>query len=254
MTKQRHYPKAPIIEAIIDFRVKQADTVSLPHLSRIAELNRDLYPHQEAISTALGQTIFQFGESIGSQSSFTTQQIGFRLTDQTKKQIVQTRLDGFTFSILHPYDCWETFCAEAKRLWKQYQEASDIQNIWRVAVRYINRFNLPLHGEIDLAAFLTTAPHIAKVQGQQIAGFFMQLQLWQEDLECMLILNEGIAPPQTENQVSILFDIDIFQERTNDPWRIENESELWNFLNVLRSRKNEFFEASITEQTRELIK
>lgn len=254
MTEQLHYPNAPILEAIIDFRVKQAENVDIKNLFQIAERNRDAYPHQEELHSVLGQAIFQVGENIDSHSNITRQPIGLRLTDQAKKYSAQVRVDGFTFSAFHPYNCWDTFCAEAKRLWKQYQAASEIQNIWRVALRYVNRFNFPIDKRLELSDFLKTAPQIANIEGQEIANFFMQLQLWQADIDCMLILNEGIATPIDEKHISFIFDIDLFQEKVAQPWRIEEEQSVWEFLEILRTRKNEFFEASITEKTRELIK
>jgi uncharacterized protein (TIGR04255 family) len=255
MEEQPHYPNAPIVEAIIDLRVKQADGVGVNNFSQFVELNRDLYPYKEEVSNILGKAVFQVGESFDSQSSITSHPIGFRLTDKNKRYVVQARIDGFTFSALEPYDCWDTFCGEAKRLWENYKEISTVENIWRVAVRYINRLNLPItDGGLDLQDFLATSPLIAKTEGQQVSGFFMQLQLWQADLNSMLILNEAVAPPSDDLHMSILFDVDLFQEKVTEPWSIKDEQSVWDLLNILRKRKNAFFEASITDKIRELIR
>lgn len=78
----------------------------------------------------------------------------------------------------------------------------------------------------------------------------MQLQIPQEDLEGMLLLNEAIIPPPGDNIVSVLLDIDLFCT-VNFPG---NENTHWNLLEKLRIRKNEVFEACITDKTRELVK
>jgi len=50
-----------------------------------------------------------------------------------------------------------------------------------------------------------------------------------------------------------LLDLDLFQERFDEPWGVEEDAEVWDFLERLRDRKNEVFEASITEKTRRLF-
>lgn len=77
----------------------------------------------------------------------------------------------------------------------------------------------------------------------------MQLQIPQQDLDCLLIINEAMAPQTNPNLVTIILDLDLFREQI---WASDDE-DLWQFLGKLRHRKNEVFEASITDKTRELI-
>ena len=65
----------------------------------------------------------------------------------------------------------------------------------------------------------------------------------------MLLLNETVVPPAKPNVVSVVLDIDVF--RTKDVPR--NDSDRWTFFEMLHTRKNDVFEASITDATRELI-
>jgi uncharacterized protein (TIGR04255 family) len=44
-------------------------------------------------------------------------QLGYAFTSQAGVEIVQVRIDGFTFSRLHPYTSWDSFSAEARQLW-----------------------------------------------------------------------------------------------------------------------------------------
>jgi uncharacterized protein (TIGR04255 family) len=70
----------------------------------------------------------------------------------------------------------------------------------------------------------------------------------------LLIVNETpVPPPNEETSISIQLDFDLFQERFENPWPVEEEAAVWNFLEQLHDRKNEVFEASITDATRRLI-
>jgi len=77
----------------------------------------------------------------------------------------------------------------------------------------------------------------------------MQLQLPQQDLNCMLIINEALAQPTNPGIITVILDLDLFRQQI---WKNDDE-DIWQFLDKLRDRKNEVFEASITDKTRELI-
>ena len=47
----------------------------------------------------------------------------------------------------------------------------------------------------DFRDFIRSYPEISSDLPQQLAGFFMQVQIPQEDLGAMLILNEAMVPP-----------------------------------------------------------
>ncbi len=77
----------------------------------------------------------------------------------------------------------------------------------------------------------------------------MQLQIPQQDLNCMLIINEALAPQTNPEIITIILDLDLFRQQVWD----SSDEDIWLFLEKLRHRKNEVFEASITDRTRELI-
>ena len=69
------------------------------------------------------------------------------------------------------------------------------------------------------------------------------------DLNALLVLNEALMPPPDPNVVSVLLDIDLFCEEPLP----DNEDGLWALFEEMRDRKNQIFEACITDKTRELI-
>lgn len=189
------------------------------------------------------------------QVETTHQQGGFRFTSQNKQEILQARVDGFTFSTLAPYDRWEPFRDEARRLWELYRSAAKVESVTRAAVRYINRIDIPTSDVFQLDEYLRTHPEVSDdMPHGTIANFFMQIQTWQEDLDCMVIINEAPAPSPDQTTTSIRLDLDLFREWFGEPWRADQDEAVWEFLEQLHDRKNEVFEASITDATRRLIK
>jgi uncharacterized protein (TIGR04255 family) len=65
----------------------------------------------------------------------------------------------------------------------------------------------------------------------------------------MILLSEALIEPAKPNVASIVLDIDLYRD-TNPP---QEDSEIWSFFEILRERKNEVFEACITEKARELF-
>ena len=172
--------------------------------------------------------------------------MGLRFTSEHNKEILQIRENGFSFSKLAPYENWEKFRDKAKHLWAIYQKATSPQHIIRIAVRFINRFDFP-GTNIELSDYVNVFPQVP--DSNSMKGFSMQAILDQTDLDSTLIITQASIPSITPNTVSILLDFDLFNEKMRSP-----EDDFWEFLEKLRVRKNHFFEISITDKTRELIK
>jgi uncharacterized protein (TIGR04255 family) len=230
------YPKAPITEALIDIRVTLPGEITLADLARV-NIGEDVgYPQRR--NQFAGEARIAIGEQLGA----TTQQThnGYVFVSSDERQIVQVRLDGFTFSRLAPYDRWEIFQEEAHRLWTLYRLAAEPVSINRVAVRYINRLDLPFPME-DLRDYLRTVPEVSPALPQELSSYVMHLEIPQEDI--------GASPPD-QNTASVLLDIDLFRVFETSI----GEGELWRLLDQFRIRKNEVFEACITDAARELFR
>ncbi|MDF5711427.1 MAG: TIGR04255 family protein [Nostoc sp. S4] len=244
MQVRKHYSRAPITEALIDIEVQLPQEVKLDILVQVYSSIQTEYRKTEEMLVFQGQMIA--GASVGATASQSL--IGYRVFSDDQKQILQVRLDGFTFSRLAPYDCWETFRDEAKRLWSIYRSLTHPEAITRLAVRYINRLDIPLPVG-DLKNYLRTFPEVSSDLPQGISGYFMQLQIPQEKLAAMLVLNQALVPPPTPDFISILLDLDLFLEQDIP----KDEIELWEIVEQMHEQKNKAFEACITEHTRELI-
>ncbi len=246
MTKISPYRRPPITEAIIDLRVIPRSELSLQDFE-------NFLPEQEASDwkkseIVQAEGIFKFNEDSIPESTATRKQLGWRFNSDDGKSIVQLQRDRLSFSRLAPYPGWEAFRSEGRRLWNLFRLKTSPQSLCRLAVRYINRVDIP-STRVDLKAYFQTFPEISPDLPQEICGYLMQLVLPQSDFGGQALINQTIVPPPREGVTSIVLDIDLMSGGDVPT----TEDEIWAFFERLHVRKNDIFEASITDKTRELF-
>lgn len=182
--------------------------------------------------------------------SASAEPFGYLCLSADRKAIVQPRVNGFVFSKLRPYDRWTTFRDEARRLFEMYREEFGEPAISRVAIRTINRLDIPLDGPIDFKDWIRTGPEISPDLPQAIAGFLMQVQQPYDDLSAHCVITETLVPPEVPNTLAVILDIDLFRT-TEIPQNLE---ELWSLFGDLRAKKNEIFLGCITDRMKETFK
>src|SRR3990172_12756662 len=229
MPTKKHYPKAPITEAIIDLRVELPEGTGISELEIVHEGLEAAYPTKK--NRILAEVQAQIGDQ-GAAAAARSKHVGFLFSSRDEKQIFQARLDGFTMSRLAPYESWEPFLDEARRLWDKYRSIAKPTKVTRLATRYINRLDLPLPVN-DLKDYLRTVPEVSSELPQNLAGYFMQLRIPQEDIKALLLLNQAIIDPSKPGVASVVLDIDVF--RVDELPR--DEQAVWDFFEVLRIRK-----------------
>jgi len=250
MPADRHYPHAPITEALIDLRVRYSDSISLERLKEFGAGIRDLYPHSGTRDVVEAEFQAEAGAR-STRASSSRKTVGYIFHTADKRQAVQARLDGFTFSRFMPYENWANLRSEAYRLWNVFVDVTKPIEVQRVAVRYINQLNLPLPpGGLQFEDYLRTHPVIGPEAGQELEQFFVRLMLPQRDLMAHLVLTEALLPPQNPETVGLILDIDLFRDAIAFDVR---SKEIWDILDMFRTRKNLYFEASITDAARELF-
>ena len=243
----KRYKSAPITEAVIEIRVQPPAQVQPTVLQRLAESLKADFPKQAAM---------QFLEmGIAQQPDQTFQQklaqsiVGFRLSKADDSRVLQIRAEGFAFSHMAPYTDWSTFKAEAQPLWKRYRAIYPATKLTRCALRYINRIDVP-GPRIEEYDYFGLYPKVPDALPQQdVIGMNLNLQMPQLDLQCVASVGQALVEPVNPGHISFILDIDIFRLGIED-W---DDEATWSFLDKLRVRKNEIFEACITDRTRELI-
>jgi len=169
-----HYPNAPITEAIIDLRVQPREGLTIEALRQVGEGEREKYPTDGPIVEAVGTMEVKPG--VSASASAQQRPLGFKFVSEDEKCVWQSRGNGFTFSRLAPYESWEPFSAEARRLWNVYRGAVNPKKVVRLAVRYVNRLDVP-GSSVDLDEYFQTAPRISDGLPDNLSGFFMQLRI-----------------------------------------------------------------------------
>ena len=244
-----HYSLAPIDEAVIDLHVKFESEPTMAQLKAFASAEwKSDFPIAHAINHVAIAVQANNAEE-GASSSATSTPQGFRLASTTYDRVIQIRRGGFSFSHLRPYTEWETFRSEMRNRWSAFAQVFPPTSVTRLAIRTINRIAIPQHS--DLAKYVTLMPHVISLAHNPIVGFFMQVILEQPDISptAKVIINTGIEGGPSPEQMNVLLDVDLFREDAFDPHR----SQMWDALEQMRMRKNEIFEASITDEVRALI-
>ena len=118
-----------------------------------------------------------------------------------------------------------------------------------LCARYINRIDIPETKIEPYDYFGLYAKVPESLPQQDVIGMTLNLQMPQQDLQCVANLGQALGEPVKAGHISFILDIDIFRLQIED-W---DDEATWAFLDKLRDRKNEIFEACITDRTRELI-
>ncbi len=243
MARQRHLSRAPITEALIDVRVKlpvETQVVTLIH--SLQERIRERFPREKQIQHV------QYEYAIGPppKEKTTASNIGYRYDSIDGRQVIQAKLDGFTFSWLKPYETWEILRREAYSMWQLYQEIMKPEAITRVATRYINQIQIP-GPLIDFDHYLTAGPRVPKALPQALGSFLTRIVVPDEKNQVTAIITQIFQPGPNPQVIPVILDIDVFKEKL-----FENESVAWDTIDSLKSVKNLVFFDSITEKTAEL--
>ncbi|MBV9700588.1 MAG: TIGR04255 family protein, partial [Candidatus Eremiobacteraeota bacterium] len=142
--EQGHYSKAPILEALLEIFVTPLPPEKLATLDALGAEIRSDYPQKSP------RMQFTAEITTGPQAGTTTshRNDGFIYSSVDGKQRLQIHLSGFAFHRLTPYENWQLFRDEARRLWDLCSAAFEGAAVVRVGVRYINQLSLPFGRDI----------------------------------------------------------------------------------------------------------
>lgn len=250
MTSPLHFPNAPITEAVLDLRVQLGKGTAFEALDEFAEAVAEEYPEKRIRSNR--EATLQFNqETHDLKTEGVRTKDGYLLSSNDGRQIVQGCLSGFAFSRLKPYQDWATLRDEARRLWPIYKSFAAPKTVTRIALRYINRVELPMSDQfLDFKDYFLTAPEIAPGISQSLANFFMRLVVPDESKRGTAIITETVDERGDDPSVyPLIFDVDVFQTGSFEP----DSDVIWDVLEQLRDLKNDIFTKSFTDKAKELF-
>jgi len=235
---REHLQNAPIVEAVIDFRVVRDEHVSPETFAGLGPSIGKQYTQEDLIQSIharFGVDHGKFQEPLQMQTD-----LGWRY--QAGTEVAQYRVDGFTFSKIEQYETWEKVSEGAFRLWGIYVDVAKPRQVSRVAVRYINRMRLPATS--DLSRYLEAPPRIPEPAPQAIREFLTRLVVNDEKRKVSAMVVLALEPQTSPDEISLFLDIDAFCEVKEQP----KDPGLSAVFEQLRRLKNDIFFASITEE------
>jgi uncharacterized protein (TIGR04255 family) len=232
-----HYSRAPILEAAL--RIKMAESIPAAAVGALHARLAESYPTKEQVF----ETVDVESEAI---VPGTSKFVGYDFLSDDGKRYVAARTDAISFGQLSPYDRWETFSAEAQRVWELYRTVN-IASIQRISLRYINRIEIRVPVD-DLRRYLRTLPQIAPELPHVIKNFLMRLELPAENGVELVIL-QGTVKTANPDVVALMLDIEVSASVDG-----LSDGEMWLRFGTLRVQKNDTFEHCITDDLRALIR
>lgn len=245
MSEKKHFPHAPIKEALINIQTAFPNKITAERLnSKYAQIAQQ-YSQPKIIQQ--DEVVGLFSEDgLPSKTTVGHTVAGYRYRSKDGRHVVQFRTDGFTFSRLEPYDTWEQMKAEAAKLWDVYVEAVSPSLVTRIGARYVNVLKLPLAAKLE--DYLETPPKIPDGLNQELGGFFARINISEPEIKAQGFLiqaTEGVSG----NHLPVFLDIDVFMIKQF----ALGTDDFWPCFEQLRALKNKVFLKSITEKTERLF-
>jgi uncharacterized protein (TIGR04255 family) len=172
-TDSLHFANPPITEAIIAIVVQDLPDSASEQIRLLAPKVIAQYPKNETISQT--EFVGQIAPEGPPKSSVQQKFLGVQFRSADLKQLFQARLNGFSFHKLAPYERWETFRAEAFRLWELFRETVGEVKPLAFSVRYINALVVPAPGLLE--DVLNLYPEIPREWPQMLSNYVMRLDL-----------------------------------------------------------------------------
>ncbi len=251
-----NYPNCPIVEVVLDFRISSLGSENLSLITNIFTNNNEFSDFSEEKKLITFQDKINFQNGVIESSTSESAILGVIYSDKKNKQ-VQVRLDGISFHHLNKYDGWDDIFPQALLFWNHYKTFIEEKSgrgidISRLAVRTINKINLPLPIS-DFDDYLTIVPKIPQSLPQSFNGLFSQIQVpASPDGSMIVIINQTFDVRQlTPTILPYILDIDVIHQQII-PKSI-SEIDIESIFDSIHKIKNSTFESCITDKARELF-
>ncbi len=234
-----HLDRAPIVEAVIHCRARSATMPQRETLRGRLTARLPDYP------TVQSQQEVEFEGQIGPDGASHAQRaqwLGFRLESADGLYVAQFTRDGFVFSRLAPYEDWDRFAEEAKRLWQIHAELAEPPEIERLGVRFINRI-APV--DLDQLDEILTLPPRCPGPLQLPLDEFLHRSRFHvpgRPYRLNIIQTAQLPTPPGIDAPGLILDIDVFTTATVQL----DEEALDDHLAEMRWLKNEAFYSLLT--------
>jgi uncharacterized protein (TIGR04255 family) len=232
--------RPPIVEALVDIRVKRSSVVSVDRLRSAHKALAARFPkvdEQRAVSALL-----RIGQGDAPQARTRDHGVaGLRFASADQSEMVQFGLDGFTFNRLAPYPGWAVVKPLAIDLWHSYTAVAQPELIVRVGLRFINR--IPL-GDVGVALddYLLALPRLPPNWPNLISAYQSRVTLFDERSKCSAHVTQVAETTSESESPRWILDIDTYVDVELEP----PSANLGRVLDTLRELKNRIFFNALT--------
>lgn len=238
-----HLSKAPIVEAVIDFRALPTVPCDQAQFETFFKSEFKDFPQVQVHN----QVNYQLNAKPDGQPEpvqATSNWHGLVFHSADKRKVVQCQRDGFVFSRVQSYDDWDVFAGEALSLWGKYAALTKPIEIQRVGVRFINRIVTRADWK-NVQDYLLNAPQAMGAGSLPLVGFLHNNTYFVPEKNYLINLNLALQPADGVNPVpAIIVDADVF---TTNPMGLA-DGMLEIKLAEMRWLKNKVFFGSLTQQ------
>ena len=232
----------PIVEAVVDLDCDLPPSIDFASLQdAVKNTYGDRYPtvrplfFQEAKIESKSDAPPQMSVRGGIQA--------FQCFNETEKQLVQVRVQGYSFNRLAPYTSMDDYLPEIERTWNLFLKLMSPVQLRVVRLRYINRILLPLtNGQVELEQYLkmNLRPGDDKLM---MTGFLNQYAAVENETRHEVNVVVTSQPPE-KDRLPIIFDNCVASVANVQPQE-------WNWilakLQSLRDLKNRVFKNTLTD-------
>jgi uncharacterized protein (TIGR04255 family) len=230
-----HLEKAPIVEAVINFRILPSSEPWNP--TKIKEILQTTFKEYPKIEE--GREI-KIDMKDGQPKDLGC--TGFRLTSIDRYYIAQFNKTEFVLSRVKKYEDWEKFLEEAKKTWALYCSLLKPHIVKRIGVRYINKMPTSFESK-NFYAFFQSPPKQKQIAGWVLDNFIHRDSLCIPGTSYKANIIKTLVSSLGEKAVDVLLDVDAFLEK--------DESCEWNSLSkhlkAMHWIKNKAFFGSINK-------
>lgn len=238
------YKRAPITEAVVEFRSPTPvdEKKRKKALKRLSKLYVD---HNPVVQQKIE---FEFNPKGNTKTQQTDSIIDKFSSDDMTQQLVISDI-SFVVSQLAPYTGWEQFKQRIMRDWSNWRSIFSHQPIERVGMRYINRIDLPIEAPVvryeDYVTVYPTLPALL----DPCSYHSVNVRVVLEDIQSELNLKSAVVDSPLPGHLAMVLDLDISRVYQAQP----SDDELYSYISQARIKKNEIFEACITDKARDLF-
>lgn len=238
----RRFLNPPIVEAIIGISIRELPDSALEVIRALSGTLAQMDYTLEAPMTSHSVT-WEIADG-ASRADKLDQLTGYQFFSSDRSFAFQFLRSGMVFSQLGRYESWETFTAEAKRIWNVYESAFGDLQLVHYRVRYINKVFVPVGQPTE--DFIRLYIDVPLELPQEIYEPYLRVIFKIENPQGVLTHQQGLFPPERDGFTATLLDNDFVFPASD----VTIES-LWSAIDSVREIKDHFFLGMLTERMKE---